>query len=87
MPRPAPTVQFRSTAPVLRRPELSIWSATMPTQTHLIDAPASRPLIAASILIVALGLLALGPQVHPRSGSMQGPSTDTATEAVAEWGD
>jgi hypothetical protein len=59
----------------------------MPTENHLIEAPASRPLIAAFILIVGLGVLALAAYVHPRSGSMQGPSTGAATEAVAEFGD
>jgi hypothetical protein len=60
----------------------------MPTQTHPIDARPSLSLIAAFTLIIFLGVLALAAQVHPRSGMMQGPSTDaTATDAVAEWGD
>ena len=56
----------------------------MPTKAQLIDAPASRSLIAAFILIVGLGVLALVADPHPGSGSLQGPS---ATEAVAEFGD
>jgi len=60
----------------------------MPTQTHLIDAPPSFSRVAAFVLIVGLGVLALAAHVHPRSGSVLGPSTDAiATEAVAEFGD
>ena len=80
MPHAAPTVQFRSTAPVVGA-QLSTWSATMPTETHPIDARPSLSLIAASILIVVVGVFALATHV-------QGPSTDAvATEAVAEFGD
>ena len=57
----------------------------MTTQTHPIDAPASLSRIAAFILIVGLGALAVTAHVHPRSG---GPSSDaTASESVAEFGD
>ena len=60
----------------------------MTTETHPIDARPSLSLIAASILIVVAGALALGAHVHPRGGSMQGSSTGaTATEVVAEFGD
>jgi len=60
----------------------------MPTETHPIDARPSLSLIAASIVIVSLGVLALAAHAQPRSGSMQVWSTDaTATEAVAEFGD
>jgi hypothetical protein len=55
----------------------------MPTETHPIDARPSLSLIAAFMLIVGFGVLALATQV-------QRPSTDataTATEAVAEFGD
>ena len=52
--------------------------------THPFDAPASRSLIAAFLLIVALGLLALVVHVEPRNGS----STDAVTaEAIAQFGD
>jgi hypothetical protein len=64
-------------------PELSTWSATMPTQPHPLDAPASRSRIAAFILIVGLGVLAVVAQAHPRNGSDLGPWT----ESVAEFGD
>jgi len=60
----------------------------MPTETHPIDARPGLSLIAGSILIVALGVLALSAHVHPRSESMQGPSTDAiGTEDVAQFGD
>ncbi len=50
----------------------------MTTQTRLIDAPASRSLIAALVLI--FGLLASAVAVES--------STDaTATATMAEWGD
>jgi hypothetical protein len=55
----------------------------MTTQTHKIDASATRSRIAAFVLIVGLGVLALTAQSQSRSGSMQTPSTD----AVAEFGD
>jgi hypothetical protein len=50
----------------------------MPTQTHPIDVPATRALIAAFILIVGFGVLALTGTVP-----MQVPSTDD----VAQFGD
>ena len=59
----------------------------MPTETHPIDAQASLSLVAAFILIVGLGVLALVIPVHPWSSSMQGHSTGAGTEAVAEFGD
>ena len=60
----------------------------MPTETHPIDARPSISLLAAAILIVGFGVLALAGQFHPRSESTQGSSTDEiATEAVAEFGD
>jgi hypothetical protein len=69
-------------------PDLSTWSATMTTHTHPIDARANVSLIAAFILIVGFGVLALATDVRPRSESMQVPSTEgTSTEAVVEWGD
>ncbi|HEY1907998.1 MAG TPA: hypothetical protein VGG91_18255 [Myxococcaceae bacterium] len=55
----------------------------MTTQTHRILVPATRSLIAAFVLIVSLGVLALAAQFHFVGGSMQVPSPD----AVAEWGD
>jgi hypothetical protein len=60
----------------------------MPTQPHPIDRPASLSLVAAFMLIVGFGVLALVVPLQPRSGSMQGVSTEaTATDTVAEWGD
>ncbi|HXX30408.1 MAG TPA: hypothetical protein VEJ89_06780 [Myxococcaceae bacterium] len=60
----------------------------MPREPHPIDGRPSLSLIAASILIVSLGVLGLAAHVHPRTGSMQVQPTDaTATEAVAEFGD
>ena len=58
----------------------------MHTQTHPIDAPVSRSLIAAVVLIVGFGVLAMAVDVHPRTGSMQGFSTE-ASNTVAECGD
>ena len=52
----------------------------MPAETHPIDARPSLSLIAASILIVSLGVLALTAHLHPRSGLAE-------AEAVAEFGD
>jgi hypothetical protein len=49
----------------------------MPADTHPIDVPPSRPLIAAFFLIVGLGLLGLGVRFHPHTASMQGTATDT----------
>ena len=60
----------------------------MPTHNSRIDARANVSLIAAFILIVGFGVLALATDVRPRSESMQGSSAEgTATEAVVEWGD
>lgn len=60
----------------------------MPTEAHPIDARPSLSLIAASVLIVSLGVLGLAAHVHPRSGAVQVRSTDVmVTEAVAEFGD
>ena len=57
----------------------------MSTHNHPIDAPASPSRIAAFILIVGLGVLAVTAHLHPRSGGL---STDaTASESVAEFGD
>ena len=81
MPGTAPTVQFRSTAPVLRRLNLSTWSATM--NTYPIDARPSFWLIAAFVLIVGLGVLGAAADVRAPSGLMQVPSID----AVAQFGD
>ncbi len=58
----------------------------MPTQTHPIDAPVSRSLIAAVVLIVGLFASAMAVDVHPRTGSVQGSSTEVSA-TVAEWGD
>lgn len=60
----------------------------MPSQPHPIDAPPSRSLVAAFLLIVCLGVLALAAQVHQGSGSMRGSWTDPiGTDPVAEFGD
>jgi len=60
----------------------------MPTETHPINVRPKLSPIAASILIVVIGVLALSARVYPWSGSMQGPSADpSATEAVVEFGD
>ena len=83
MPGVAPTVQCRSTAPVTRRPNLSTWSATMSTQAHPTDAPATLSRIAAFILVVGLSVLAVAAQLHLPSGAMQVPLTDD----VAQFGD
>ncbi len=58
----------------------------MQTPTHPIDAPVSRSLIAAVVLIVGLFVSAMAVEVHPRTGSVQGSSTE-ASNTVAEWGD
>ncbi len=58
----------------------------MPTQTHPIDAPVSRSLIAAVVLIVGFLASAMAVEVRPRAGSVQGSSTE-ASDIVAEWGD
>jgi len=55
----------------------------MSTQRHPLDAPASRSRIAAFILIVGLGVLAVVAQARTPSVAMQGLSTDT----VVEFGD
>lgn len=59
----------------------------MPTETHPIDARANLSLIAAFLLIIGFGVVALVVPIHSLNGSMQGPSTGAATEAVAEFGD
>jgi hypothetical protein len=60
----------------------------MPTETHPNDARHILSLIAASILIAVVGVLAVSAQLRPWTGSMQGPSVDAvAAEAVAEFGD
>jgi len=59
----------------------------MPTQTHNIEVPPSRSLIAAFVLIVALGVIALVARVNPPAGWTQFPSGGGATEVVAEFGD
>ena len=59
----------------------------MTTQTHKIDVPPSRSLIAAFILIVGLGVLALVARVNPPAGWAQFPAGGGATEVVAEFGD
>jgi len=60
----------------------------MPTETHPEDARPNLSPLAASILIVVVGVLALSARVYPWSGSMQGsPADATATQAVAEFGD
>ena len=58
----------------------------MQTRTHPIDAPVSRSLIAAVVLIAGLLVSAVAVEVHPRSGSVQGSSAE-ASDNVAEWGD
>jgi hypothetical protein len=58
----------------------------MPNDTQPIDATASLSRIAAFVLIVIVGLLAMVVGVHPRTGAVQGSSID-ATDTVAEWGD
>jgi len=52
--------------------------------THPIDAPASPSLIAAFLLILALGVTALVIQVEPRNASSTGA---VPAGAVAEFGD
>jgi hypothetical protein len=58
----------------------------MPTETHPNDARHSLSLIAASILIAVVAVLAVSAQLRPWTGSLQGPSAD-ATEALVEFGD
>ena len=60
----------------------------MRTETHPNDARRSLSLIAASILIAVIGVLAVSAQLRPWSGSMQGPAADAfGTEAIVEFGD
>ena len=61
----------------------------MNTQPHPIDAQASRGLIAAVVLIVGFGVLALVARIDPpAAGWGQLPSSGGATEVVvAEFGD
>jgi hypothetical protein len=60
----------------------------MNTHPHPIDAQATRGLIAAVILIVGFGLLALVIRIDPPAGWVDGPSTGAASAAtVAAWGD
>ena len=54
----------------------------MPTQTHPIDVPPSRSLIAAFILIVGLGVLSFVADVH----LLRSVDSSVATPAVAELG-
>jgi hypothetical protein len=59
----------------------------MPTHPHPIDAAASRGLVAAFILIVGFGVLALAGEFRPGNASMQDSSpAPGATRAVAELG-
>jgi hypothetical protein len=58
----------------------------MNTQPHTFDAQASRGLIAAVVLIVSFGLLALVARIDPPPGWGELPSSGGATE-VAEFGD
>ena len=58
----------------------------MPTETHPIDARPSLSLIAAFMLIVGFGVLALGSHLQPRAGWGQLPASGGATELV-EFGD
>ena len=58
----------------------------MTTQTHNLDVPPSRSLIAAFIVIVALGVFALVARVTPPAGWAQLPAAGGATE-IAEFGD
>jgi hypothetical protein len=53
----------------------------MPTQTHPIDAPPSRSLIAAFLLIVGLGVLSFVADVHLPNGD-----DAVAAPAIAELG-
>jgi hypothetical protein len=53
----------------------------MPTQTHPIDVPPSRSLIAAFILIVGLGILSFAADLGLRGGD-----DAVATPAIAELG-
>ena len=55
----------------------------MTPQTHSIDLPATRALVAAFVLIVSAGVVALAAQLQIPSGSWPAPST----ESVAEFGD
>jgi hypothetical protein len=50
--------------------------------THPIDAPASRSLIAAFLLIVAFGVLALVVRVEPRGSTSNGAVPAGALAAV-----
>ena len=59
----------------------------MNTQPHTIDAQASRGLIAAVVLIVGFGVLALVVPIPPPAGWGQLPSSGGATQVVAEFGD
>ena len=59
----------------------------MNTHPHSIDAQASRGLIAAVVLIVGFGVLALVARIDPPAGWGQLPSPGGATEVVAEFGD
>ena len=60
----------------------------MTTRAQPIDVPASRGLIAAAILILGLGVFAVGGHLVSRAGWTQEPSTGApVTEPVAEWGD
>jgi hypothetical protein len=59
----------------------------MNTQPHTIDARASRGLVAAVVLIVGFGVLALVARIDPPAGWGQLPSSGGATEIVAEFGD
>ena len=59
----------------------------MTTQTHNIDVPPSRSLIAAVVLIVSLGVLALVARVNPPAGWAQLPPAGGSTEVIAEFGD
>ena len=58
----------------------------MNTQPHSIDTQATRGLIAAFMLIVGFGVLALGTHLQPRAGWGQLPPSGGATELV-EFGD
>jgi hypothetical protein len=59
----------------------------MNTQPHTIDAQASRGLVAAVVLIVGFGVLALVARIDAPAGWGQLPASGGATELVAEWGD